>query len=97
MKILLKFLLDLIITLGDTTWNFISDYTKTSITSISGISFGLILNVTPYDMGITFLQHASLALGCTVAIFAILNGYFKLLENIEKYKLKKQNKKKNGL
>ena len=66
---------------------------KTSITSISGISFGLILNVTPYDMGITFLQHASLALGCTVAIFAILNGYFKLLENIEIYKLKKQNKK----
>ena len=69
--------------------NFITDTFKTTITSISSIGFGLLIDVPTtsniaINYGTKMLQHTSLILGCIVAIFAILNGSFTLYDNIQK-------------
>lgn len=69
--------------------NFITDTFKTTITSISSIGFGLLIDVPTtsnivVNYGTKMLQHTSLILGCIVAIFAILNGSFTLYDNIQK-------------
>jgi len=80
-------------------FNFITDGIKTSITSISSISFGLLLDSTSsnnviVDFTTKMLQNISLTLGSIVALFAIINGVFTLCDNItkrlNKRKLKKQ-------
>ena len=84
-------------------FNFITDTFKTTVTSISSISFGLLLDVPAttnlaVNYGTKILQHASLLLGCIVAIFAILNGSFTLYDNIQKRRGKyKKNKIKDNL
>lgn len=66
--------------------NFLTNYAKTSITSISSIGFGLCLDITPTQITTSLLQQISLTLGCIVAIFAIINGIYKVIENIKKHK-----------
>ena len=65
--------------------NFLTDYVKTTITSISSISFGLCLDITPTQITTNILQQVSLSLGCIVGMFAIINGIYKLIENIKKF------------
>lgn len=66
-------------------FEFLNNYVKTSIASIGSISFGLILDVAPDPTtSVQLLQEISLGLGCVVALFAITNGVFKLIENINK-------------
>ena len=86
----------------DAFFNFLTDTFKTTITSISSICFGLIIDIpvtaTPViTFGTKLLQHTSLILGCIVALFAILNGCFVLYNNIQKcrgkYRKNKLNKK----
>lgn len=66
--------------------NFLTNYVKTSITSISSIGFGLCLDINPTQITTSLLQQISLTLGCIVAIFAIINGIYKVIENIKKHK-----------
>lgn len=87
-------------------FNFITDGIKTTITSISSISFGLLLDTTSsnnvlIDFTTKMLQNISLTLGSIVALFAIINGVFTLCTNIKnvkdkrKAKIKKQCKLKS--
>ena len=85
--------------------NFITDFYKTAVTSLSTISFGFLLSINSITVTDTLIANTSLALGCVVAMLAIVNGICKLRENIRKIKedrrlqkqLKKQNKKQyNG-
>lgn len=82
-------------------FNFITNGIKTTVTSISSISLGLILDTTNsnnviVDFTTKMLQNISLTLGSIVALFAIINGVFTLCDNltkrINKHKLKKQRK-----
>ena len=77
--------------------NFITDGISTTITSLGGISFGL-LEIPPtsnpiFDFTTKMLQDVSLTLGAIVAVFAIINGIFTLIINIENFKCKKNTKK----
>lgn len=86
-------LLKIINNLTETMFEFLNNYVKTSITSIGSISFGLILDIAPNPTTtIQLLQEISLGLGCVVALFAITNGVFKLIENINKIHNKNGNR-----
>ena len=77
--------------------NFITDSIKTTITSLASISFGLLdiqtTNNVLFDFTTKMLQNVSLILGAIVAIFAIINGIFTLITNIENFKCKRKVKK----
>lgn len=81
--------------------NFITDFTKTSITSLSSICFGFILDINTVSSTDKFISTLSLILGCAVAILALINGGCKVVDNFNKFKdrykekckLKKQLKK----
>ena len=80
-------------------FNFITDGIKTTITSISSISFGLLLDTTSsnnvlIDFTTKMLQNISLTLGSVVALFAIINGAFTLCTNIKNVRDKRKGKAK---
>ena len=80
---------------------FITDGIKTSIASITGISFGLLLDKVTFNNPLLtsttlVIQNLSLVFGCIVAVFAIVNGCFTLYDNILKHLPCKLKKKKHG-